>query len=55
MNQLQIGNLRLESPVILAPMAGYTDLPFRLGVRSLGGLSLAAMDFQTPLDNVLQK
>ena len=27
---LKIGNVELENPYILAPMAGVTDLPFRL-------------------------
>jgi nifR3 family TIM-barrel protein len=30
MRPLQIGNVRIEHPVILAPMAGVTDLPFRV-------------------------
>lgn len=41
---LQIGNIRLESPVILAPMSGVTDLPFRRLVRRLGvGLVVSEM------------
>ena len=34
--QLQIKSLRLKSPLILAPLAGYTDLPFRLLCRRFG-------------------
>ena len=30
MKQLTIGNVSLANPVILAPMAGVSDLPFRL-------------------------
>jgi tRNA-dihydrouridine synthase B len=33
---LSIGNLKLASPLVLAPMAGISDLPFRLINRSLG-------------------
>lgn len=33
---LQIGNLKLNSHLILAPMAGITDLPFRLLNRRFG-------------------
>ena len=33
---LAIGALRLPSPLLLAPLAGYTDLPFRLLCRESG-------------------
>lgn len=33
---MQIGSLSLEKPFILAPLAGYSDLPFRLLCRELG-------------------
>jgi tRNA-dihydrouridine synthase B len=33
---VQIGNLTLQNPVILAPMAGYTNLPFRLLMKEHG-------------------
>lgn len=36
MKKLTIGNVVLENPVILAPMAGVTDLPFRLLCREQG-------------------
>lgn len=36
MSQLRIGNVTLENQVILAPMAGVTDLPFRLLCRERG-------------------
>ncbi|MCH5280860.1 MAG: tRNA dihydrouridine synthase DusB [Lachnospiraceae bacterium] len=36
MKTLTIGSLTLDSPVILAPMAGVTDLPFRLLCRKEG-------------------
>ncbi|SMR72035.1 tRNA-U20-dihydrouridine synthase [Aliiroseovarius halocynthiae] len=41
---LSIGPLQLETPVILAPMAGITDLPFRNLVASFGaGLVVSEM------------
>lgn len=33
---MQIGTLKTKNPFILAPLAGYTDLPFRLVCRELG-------------------
>ena len=33
---LQIGELEIDPPVVLSPMAGYTDLPYRLICRRLG-------------------
>lgn len=33
---LQIGNIKLENPLILAPMAGYTDAAFRLICKRFG-------------------
>ncbi len=36
MSKLQIGNVTLDNNIILAPMAGVTDLPFRLLCRELG-------------------
>lgn len=36
MDKLRIGNVELENRVVLAPMAGVTDLPFRLLCRRLG-------------------
>lgn len=41
---LRIGNLTLPSRFFLAPLAGYTNLPFRLVARPLGGLGLATTD-----------
>src|SRR5947207_9854141 len=41
---MQIGSLKLESNLFLSPLAGYTNLPFRLAVREVGGLDLATTD-----------
>src|SRR5678810_283926 len=40
----QVGSLQLESNLFLSPLAGYTNLPFRLTIRELGGLDLATTD-----------
>ena len=36
LHSLKIGNLTIENPFILAPLAGYTDLPFRLLCHEYG-------------------
>jgi tRNA-dihydrouridine synthase B len=41
---VQIGSLELKSNLFLSPLAGYTNLPFRLVVREIGGLDLATTD-----------
>jgi nifR3 family TIM-barrel protein len=41
---LTFKNLELPSRYLLSPLAGYTNLPFRLAVRELGGLGLATTD-----------
>src|SRR5574342_257228 len=41
---IRIGRLSLNSMLFLSPLAGYTNLPFRLTVREIGGLDLATTD-----------
>ena len=41
---MRLGPLTLASNLFLSPLAGYTNLPFRLTVRELGGLGLATTD-----------
>lgn len=41
---LTIGRLELKSILSLAPLAGYTGLPFRLTIRELGGLGLTTTE-----------
>ena len=44
LSPIQIGPVRIEQPVILAPMTGVTDLPFRRAVRRYGsGLNVTEM------------
>lgn len=41
---LTLGKLPLTSNLFLAPLAGYTGLPFRLLIRELGGVGLCTTD-----------
>jgi len=42
--EMRIGTLQLESNLFLAPLAGYTNLAFRLAIRPLGGLGMATTE-----------
>jgi nifR3 family TIM-barrel protein len=44
MGPMQFGPLQLNSNLFLSPLAGYTNLPFRLALREIGGLDLATTD-----------
>src|SRR5260221_14527445 len=41
---MRLGSLQLGSKLFLSPLAGYTNLPFRLTLREVGGLDLATTD-----------
>jgi nifR3 family TIM-barrel protein len=41
---MRIGPVRLASNLFLSPLAGYTNLPFRLIVREIGGVGLCTTD-----------
>jgi len=41
---MRIGSLKLDSNLFLSPLAGYTNLPFRLVVREVGGVGLCTTD-----------
>ncbi len=41
---MRFGPLELNSNLFLSPLAGYTNLPFRLVVRELGGVGLCTTD-----------
>jgi len=41
---LRFGSLNLASNLFLSPLAGYTNLPFRLVIRELGGAGLCTTD-----------
>jgi nifR3 family TIM-barrel protein len=41
---MRLGSLTLKSNLFLSPLAGYTNLPFRLVVREIGGVGLCTTD-----------
>src|SRR6476661_9934428 len=41
---VSVGTLRFASRFNLAPLAGYTNLPFRLSIREVGGVGLCTTD-----------
>ena len=41
---MRIGSLELKSNLFLSPLAGYTNLPFRLAIREVGGVDLCTTD-----------
>src|SRR5262245_60543417 len=41
---IQFGRLMLKSNLFLSPLAGYTNLPFRLVIREIGGVDLCTTD-----------
>ncbi len=45
---LRLGSVQLETNLLLAPIAGYCDLSFRLLCRGLGGVGLACTDLLSP-------
>ncbi len=41
---MRIGSIQFDSNLFLSPLAGYTNLPFRLVVREIGGLDWTTTD-----------
>jgi tRNA-dihydrouridine synthase B len=44
MEPVAFGELRLATPLLLSPLAGYTNLPFRRVIREIGGVGLCTTD-----------
>jgi tRNA-dihydrouridine synthase B len=44
MNAVSLGKLCLVTPLLLSPLAGYTNLPFRRVIREIGGVGLCTTD-----------
>jgi nifR3 family TIM-barrel protein len=47
-SRLKIAGLEFGSPLLAAPMAGYSDLAFRNSIRPLGGVGLAYTEMLSP-------
>src|SRR4051794_41832606 len=45
---MHIGHVKLDTNLLLAPIAGYCDVSFRLVARSCGGVGLACTDLLCP-------
>ncbi len=52
---LTIGSLRFESPILFAPLAGYSDFAFRMSLRELGGLGFAYTEMLSPSSLLMNK
>src|ERR1700679_1783423 len=44
MSALSFGSLALPTSLLLSPLAGYTNLPFRRVIREIGGVGLCTTD-----------
>ena len=50
-----MGTLGLGSNLFLSPLAGYTNLPFRLVIREVGGVDLCTTDLVNPRSLIERK
>ena len=53
--KLSIGPIDLQTPILFAPLAGYSDLAFRLGLRRVGGVGLAYTEMLSPSSLLMNK
>lgn len=47
-DQVEIAGAKIAPPILMAPMAGYSDLAFRMSVRELGGVGMAFTEMLSP-------
>src|SRR5947207_1130949 len=47
---MRLGSRELKSNLFLSPLAGYTNLPFRITLREIGGLDIATTDLAQALE-----
>lgn len=52
---LKIGPIEVSTPILFAPLAGYSDLAFRLGIRELGGVGMAYSEMISPSSLLIGK
>ncbi len=53
--KLNIGPLEFRTPILFAPLAGYSDLAFRMSLRELGGLGFAYTEMLSPASLLIGK
>ncbi len=52
---LNIGPLAFDTPILFAPLAGYSDFAFRMSLRALGGLGFAYTEMLSPASLLIGK
>lgn len=53
--KLKIGPLEFSTPILFAPLAGYSDFAFRMSLRELGGLGFAYTEMLSPASLLIGK
>lgn len=54
-SSFRIGPLEFDSPVLFAPLAGYSDFAFRMSLRELGGVGFAYTEMLSPASLIQNK
>jgi nifR3 family TIM-barrel protein len=52
---LTIGPLTFDTPILFAPLAGYSDFAFRMSLRALGGVGFAYTEMLSPASLLIGK